>query len=196
MLRSIEPSDEALAERIGDGEITAFGALYDRYASRVYAWAARILGPGEADDATQEVFLRLWDRASQFDPSRGRFGAWFAAVARHEIIGRARRRGRERRVIASEEIDELLAQAPDPRLSVEARAWMGERDAALAAAVRDLPVEQRRVIVMAYFGGLSQSEIAAVISAPLGTVKKRTSLALAKLRRAVAEHGSARASEG
>jgi len=195
MLRSIEPPDEALAERVGEGDIAAFATLYDRYARRVYAWATRILGPVEADDATQEVFLRLWDHASQFDAARGRFGAWFAAVSRHEIIRRARRRGRERRVVASEEIDELLAATPDPRPSVEARAWMSERDTALAAAVRELPADQRRVIVMAYFGGLSQSEIAAAISAPLGTVKKRTSLALAKLRRAVAEHGSARARE-
>jgi RNA polymerase sigma-70 factor (ECF subfamily) len=196
MLRSIDPSDEALVERVVEGDIAAFGALYDRHARRVYAWATRVLGPAEADDAAQEVFLRLWDRAGQFDPSRGRFGAWFAAVARHEIIGRARRRGRERRVVASEEIDEFLAQAPDPRPSVEARAWMTERDAVLAAAVRDLPAEQRRVIVMAYFGGLSQSEIAAALSAPLGTVKKRTSLALAKLRRAVAGRGFAGAREG
>src|SRR2546422_1121807 len=196
MLRSIEPSDEALAERVGEGDIVAFTTLYDRYARRVYAWATRVLGPGDADDATQEVFLRLWDRARQFDPARGLFGAWFAAVSRHEIIGRARRRGREQRLVASEKIDELLAQAPDPRPSVEARAWMTERDALLAAAVRELPAEQRRVIVMAYFGGLSQSEIAAAISAPLGTVKKRTSLALAKLRRAIAQHGSAPAREG
>jgi len=196
MLRSIEPSDEALAERVGEGDIEAFATLYDRYARRVYAWAMRILGPGDADDASQEVFLRLWDRASQFDPARGGFGAWFAAVSRHEIIRRARRRGRERLVVASEEIDELLASTPDPRASVETRAWVTERDTALAAAVRELPAEQRRVIVMAYFGGLSQSEIAAAISAPLGTVKKRTSLALAKLRRAVAEMGSARAREG
>ena len=196
MLRSIEPSDAALAERVGEGDIEAFATLYDRYARRVYAWAIRILGPGDADDASQEVFLRLWDRASQFDPARGGFGAWFAAVSRHEIIRRARRRGRERLVVASEEIDELLASTPDPRASVETRAWVTERDTALAAAVRELPAEQRRVIVMAYFGGLSQSEIAAAISAPLGTVKKRTSLALAKLRRAVAELGSARAREG
>jgi RNA polymerase sigma-70 factor (ECF subfamily) len=196
MLRSIEPTDESLAERIGDGDITAFAALYDRYARRVYSWATRVLGPAEADDATQEVFVRLWDRACQFDPARGRFGAWFAAVARHEILGRARRRGRERRIVASEEIDELLAQAADPRPSVEARAWMTERDATLAAAVRDLPAEQRRVIVMAYFGGLSQSEIAAATSAPLGTVKKRTSLALAKLRRAVGGDRTSRAGEG
>ena len=92
------------------------------------------------------------------------------------------------------EIEELLAETPDPAPSVETQAWWTERDAALAAAVRELPPEQRRVIVLAYFGGLSQSDIAAVTATPLGTVKKRTRLALQKLRRAIEAHGSERAS--
>jgi len=196
VLQTIEPSDEALAGRVAGGDVGAFAALYDRYAARVYAWAAHLLGVAEADDVVQEVFLRLWDRAHQFDPARGRFVAWFGAVARHEIIARARRRGREQRIVAAEEIEELLAHTADPAPSVESRAWSAQRDAALAAAVRDLPVEQRRVIVLAYFGGLSQSEIAAAIATPLGTVKKRTRLALQKLRNAIAEHGSTRASAG
>ena len=196
VLQTIEPSDEALAARVAGGDVGAFGGLYDRYAARVYAWAAHLLGVAEADDVVQDVFLRLWDKAHQFDPARGRFGAWFGAIARHEIIARARRRGRERRIIAAEEIDELLAQMADPAPSVESRAWSLQRAAELAAAVRDLPVEQRRVIVLAYFGGLSQSEIAVAIATPLGTVKKRTRLALQKLRNAVADDGSTRASAG
>src|SRR5438128_1671029 len=196
MLRRIEPSDEALAQRVAERDIDAFAVLYDRYAPRVFAWAVRTLGPSDADDVTQDVFLRLWDRAGRFDESRGRFGAWFAVVVRHEVIGRLRRRSREHRIATSEDIDELLGAVPDGGSPPEARAWLSERDALLAGAVRALPVEQRRVIVMAYFGGLSQSEIAAALAVPLGTVKKRTSLALAKLRRAIAEHGSAPAREG
>ncbi|HVR89220.1 MAG TPA: sigma-70 family RNA polymerase sigma factor [Candidatus Limnocylindria bacterium] len=196
MLQSIEPSDEALAARVAAGDVGAFAALYDRHATKVYAWAAHLLGTGEADDVTQEVFFRLWDKARQFDPARGRFGAWFGAIARHQILARGRRRGLERRIVAAEEIEELLAQTADPSPSVELRAWTAQRDAALIAAVRGLPVEQRRVIALAYFGGLSQSEIAAAVAIPLGTVKKRTRLALAKLRSAVAENGSTRASAG
>jgi RNA polymerase sigma-70 factor, ECF subfamily len=196
VLQSIEPSDEALALRVADGDMGAFATLYDRHATRVYAWAAQLLGADEADDVTQEVFMRLWHKAPQFDPARGRFAAWFVAVARHAIAARGRKRSLESRIIAVEEIGDLLASAPDPRPSVEALVWTAERDAALAAAVRDLPAEQRRVIVMAYFGGLSQSEIAKAVATPLGTVKQRTRLALAKLRRAVAEHGSARAGSG
>jgi len=196
MLETIEPHDEALAARVAGGDIGAFATLYDRYADRVYAWAAHLLGSGEADDVVQEVFFRMWDKAAQFDPARGRFGAWFGAIARHEILGRGRRRGREQRIVAAEEIDELLARTADPAPSLETRASTAERDSALAAAVRDLPAEQRRVIVLAYFGGLSQSEIAAAIAIPLGTVKKRTRLAFAKLRNAVAEHGTTRAGVG
>lgn len=190
MLQSIEPSDEALAARVADGDVAAFAALYDRYAARVYTWAAHLLGSGDADDVTQETFLRLWDKADQFDPARGRFGWWFGAIARHGIIARGRRRGRERRIIAAEEIDQLLGSIPDPAPLADERAWTAERDADLAAAIRELPAEQRRVIVLAYFSGLAQSEIASATATPLGTVKKRTRLALAKLRRAIAEHGS------
>jgi RNA polymerase sigma-70 factor, ECF subfamily len=187
MLHTIEPSDEALARRVSDRDLDAFATLYDRYAPRVFTWAARTLGTSDAEDVTQDVFLRLWHRAAQFDPARGRFSAWFAAVARHEVVARLRRRSREHRIFASDEIDALLSSLPDDATPPDQRAWMSERDAALAAAVRSLPAEQRRVIVMAYFGGLSQSEIARAIATPLGTVKKRTSLALAKLRRAVVD---------
>jgi RNA polymerase sigma-70 factor (ECF subfamily) len=196
MLRSIEPSDEVLAERVVERDLDAFATLYQRYAPRVFTWAARTLGPGEAEDVSQDVFLRLWDRAAQFDPARGRFGAWFAAVTRNEIVGRLRRRTREQRILASEELDELLSGAADGAPAPDTRAWMTDRDATLAAAVRELPLEQRRVIVMAYFGGLSQSEIAAALAAPLGTVKKRTSLALAKLRHAVVDDAPARSRNG
>ena len=196
MLQTIEPSDEALVARVAEGDVGAFATLYDRYGTRAYAWAAHLLGVGEADDVTQEVFLKLWRRANTFDPARGRFAPWFGAVARHQILARARRLGLERRTLAAEEIEELLGQIPDPSPPLESMAWKSERDGVLAAAVRDLPAEQRRVIVLAYFGGLSQSEIAALTATPLGTVKKRTRLALQKLRRAATTQGSAAADAG
>src|SRR2546428_954085 len=101
MLQTIEPSDEALVARVASGDVGAFAALYDRYGTRVYAWAAHLLGVGEADDVAQDVFLKLWHRATMFDPSRGRFAPWFGAVARHQILARARRLGRERRGCAA-----------------------------------------------------------------------------------------------
>jgi len=195
VLQAIEPTDESLARRVAEGDVSAFAVLYDRYSGSVYAWAAHLLGPSEADDVIQDTFIRLWRKAGQFDPARGRFGAWFGAIARHQILSRSRRRTREQRVVAAEEIEQLLAHLPDPGPSVEAMSWQAEREAMLVAAVRELPAEQRRVIVMAYFGGLSQSEIAATTATPLGTVKKRTRLALAKLRRAIAG-GSTRATAG
>src|SRR2546428_1815109 len=134
MLQTIEPSDEALVARVASGDVGAFAALYDRYGTRVYAWAAHLLGVGEADDVAQDVFLKLWHRATMFDPSRGRFAPWFGAVARHQILARARRLGRERRVVAAEEIDELLAAIPDPSPSLESIVWTTERDGVLVAA--------------------------------------------------------------
>jgi RNA polymerase sigma-70 factor (ECF subfamily) len=196
MLESIEPTDESLAVRVADGDAVAFATLYDRYSARVYAWASRLLGASDADDVTQEVFVKVWDRARQFDPARGRFASWFGAIARNHILSLGRRRGRERRVLAADAIDELLASTPDPAIPVESRVWLAARDVALAAAVHALPAEQRRAIVLAYFGGLSQSEIAAVLAVPLGTVKKRTRLALAKLRRALVADGSEQADTG
>lgn len=196
MLESIEPSDESLALRVADGDVIAFAALYDRYSARIHAWAGHLLGASEADDVTQEVFFKLWDKARQFDPARGRFASWFGASARHHILGLARRRSREQRVVAAEAIDELLGSTPDPAVPIESRVWMAERDVALAAAVRALPPEQRRALVLAYFAGLSQIEIATLLAIPLGTVKKRTRLALAKLRRAFLADGSERADTG
>src|SRR2546428_10100489 len=135
VLQPMDASDEALAARVAGGEVGAFGALYDRYASRVYAWAAHLLGVAEADDVVQEVFLRLWDKAHQFDPARGRFGAWFGAIARHEIIARARKRGREQRIVAAQEIHQPPAPIADPAPSAESRAWSARRHPARAAAV-------------------------------------------------------------
>ncbi len=186
-------SDEELAGRVAAGDLAAFASLYDQYAPRVFAWAAHLLGRDEAEDATQEILLRLWDRADRYDARRGPFAPWFYAVARHELIARARSRTREVRVVATDEIERLLfdrASSADTEAAAIARVAGDE----LIRALRTLPVQQRRVLVLAYFGGLSQSEIARGTSTPLGTVKKRTRLALAKLRAAL--RGSAGAGAG
>src|SRR3989442_15612096 len=94
-----EHSDEVLVARVARKDIAAFATLYDRYAHRVYAWSAHMVGSAEAEDVVQEAFLRLWDKAGQFDPRRGRFASWFMAVARHEVIRQIRRRGGDQRVL-------------------------------------------------------------------------------------------------
>jgi RNA polymerase sigma-70 factor (ECF subfamily) len=186
-----EPTDEALVARVVDGDLAAFSLLYDRYDRPVYAMATHLLGAAEAEDVVQEVFLRLWRGVDQFDERRGRFAPWFLAIARHEVLARLRRRSREQRLALVEDIDRLLAAAPDPAIDVEEQVWRRERGALILAALNELPPEQRRVLVLAYFGELSQTTIAASLGWPLGTVKKRVRLGLQKLRQVLASHDAA-----
>jgi RNA polymerase sigma-70 factor (ECF subfamily) len=159
--------------------------LYDRYERPVYAMATHLLGATEAEDAVQEAFLRLWRNADQFDERRGRFAPWFLAIARHEVLGRLRRRTREQRLTLADDLDRLFAAVPDPKNDVEDLVWRRERGDQVLRALNELPPEQRRVLVLAYFGELTQSTIAASLGWPLGTVKKRVRLGLRKLRQAL-----------
>lgn len=188
-------SDEELAAAVARGDLAAFSLLYDRYAQRIYIWGAHVVGPAEAADIVQEVFLRLWEKAAQFDPGRGRFTTWFMAIARHHLIGRAKKRSQQERLVAAEEIERLLANTVDERADTEREALDNIRGDAVTRALADIPLEQRRVLILAYFAGLSQSQIAAQLREPLGTVKKRTRLGLQKLRVALAEE-SVRARSG
>jgi RNA polymerase sigma-70 factor (ECF subfamily) len=171
--------DESLTARVAAGDVAAFTELYERYAQRIYAWCVHTLGAGRAEDAVQEIFLRLWQAAAQFDPARGRFVTWFFAVARHYLVHEMRKAGVRRRADVAAEIAVVFA-APtaDPEELASAR----DEAIALARALLRLPEEQRQVLAMAYFGGLSQSQIAAHLAVPLGTVKKRVRLGMGKLR--------------
>ncbi|HKG24420.1 MAG TPA: sigma-70 family RNA polymerase sigma factor [Thermomicrobiales bacterium] len=175
------PTDEALVARVARRDVSAFALLYDRYARPVYAMAAHLLGIAEADEVVQETFLRLWQRAGQYDPDRGPFTPWFMAIARHHVRGELRRRGREP-VAAAAEVETVLARAVDPSPDPAQAVWEAVRGEAIRRALRALPEDQRRVLLLAYFGGLSQSAIARTLNWPLGTVKKRTRLAMQKLR--------------
>lgn len=181
-----EPTDEALIARVAGGDLVAFSLLYDRYERPIYAMATHLLGATEAEDVVQEVFLHLWRSLDQFDERRGRFAPWFLAIARHEVVARLRRRSRAQRLAAAEGIDRILAMVPDPAIGVEAQVWRREQGDLILGALNALPPEQRRVLVLAYFGELSQSTIAASLGWPLGTVKKRVRLGLRKLRQALA----------
>lgn len=174
--------DESLTARVAAGDVAAFTQLYERYARRIYAWCVHTLGPGRAEDAVQEIFLRLWQAAAQFDPTRGRFVTWFFAIARHHLMHELRRAGvRRRSEVAAEIADVFVAQAADPEEVAGAR----DDATSLARALRRLPEEQRQVLTMAYFGGLSQSQISTHLAVPLGTVKKRVRLGMSKLRAAL-----------
>jgi RNA polymerase sigma-70 factor, ECF subfamily len=182
LLSPLELSDEALVARVVQRDVAAFTMLYDRYARPVYVLATYMLGSAEAEEAVQELFLRLWHKADQFEANRGSFNNWFMAISRHHLRDQLRRRSLQQRVMAAEQIDQLLTEAVDPNMDVEQEVWQRQRSAALLNALKSLPAEQRRAIILAYFGGFSQSSIAEHLGWPLGTVKKRVRLGLQKLR--------------
>lgn len=178
-----DATDELLAARMVHGDVGAFGELYDRYVQRLHPWAQHVLGSVEADDALQEVFLHMWQKAAQFEPRRGRFRSWLMAIARHEFSRRLRRGDRARRRAAADQIEDVLAPSPDPTADIAVQ--LDERR--VRDALRLLPAEQRRVLILGYFGGMSQSAIARELDVPLGTVKKRVRLGMRKLRTALGE---------
>ena len=173
--------DRELLARVAQGDVAALRSLYDQHAPRAITIAFRILrNREEAEDIVQETFLEVWRRAAQFDPGRGGAVAWVVTIARSRAIDRLRSRSIAGRTIASaaEEAEAMQPVAP-PTPAVEVDRRRDERR--VAAALGALPPAQRRTIELAYFEGLSQSEIAARTDCPLGTVKMRVKLAMAKL---------------
>jgi RNA polymerase sigma-70 factor (ECF subfamily) len=181
----LPPSDERLLDQVKARDGQAFSLLFDRYARPVYALAAHLLGTGEADEIVQEVFWRIWQRAHQFDPARGSARVWIMTVARHQVFDALKRRSQEQRQTAVDEIERLLADMPVAAGDVAELAWRRQQVEAMQHALQTLPDEQRHVLMLAYFGGFSQSDIATRLGWPLGTVKKRVRLALQKLRTAL-----------
>lgn len=172
--------DRQLLSRIAKGDVAALRTIYERHAPRAVAIAFRILRDrAEAEDVVQETFLELWRRSSQFDADRGGAIAWVVTIARSRAIDRLRASGTAGRTIASASAGEGLVPLALPLPSDEAEQ---RRDVArVATALSALPDAQRETIELAYFEGLSQSEIAERTGTPLGTVKMRVKLAMAKL---------------
>ena len=166
-------TDGRLIERIGRGDRDAFEQLYRRFARPVLAMAVRQLGDnGRAEDAAQETFAAIWRSARSYRSERGTGSAWLYAVARHAIIDRARQK-REQVVDIPEEVSDLAGPAERAEES-----WLTWR---VHSALEELPERERVVIGLAYWSGLSQTEIASYLDVPLGTVKTRTRTGLARL---------------
>ncbi len=173
MVHEGELTDGELIERVGDGDRDAFDELYRRYTRPVLGLALRRLGDrGRAEDALQDAFAAIWRSAASYDASRGQGGAWLYTVARNAIVDGARRRPEP----PMETPDEASGENGPPE-QAEA-AWLAWR---VHGALELLPDHERPVIELAYWGGLSQSEIAEFLHVPLGTVKTRTRSALARL---------------
>jgi len=178
--------DEALLQRLSYRDLEAFRSLYDRYGDLVYSAVLRIVRDVHiAQDMVQEVFLRIWRRPESYVAQRGRFSTWLISVARNRAVDEVRARSRRyRHETASPEQQERELPSSDdndPALTAE----LADQRQLIIKALVELPLEQRRVIELAYFGGLTQQEIAQQLSQPLGTVKTRIRLGMQKLRTAL-----------
>jgi len=170
---------------VARGEDDALGQLYDRFGQAVYALCLRIVRDGAtAEELTQEVFVRLWRSASSFEPERGRVSTWLLRIAHNLALNELRRR-QSRPVVAPDTDWDSTSAAltdtsgeSDPSLVAALR----ERAEVVRQALRQLPAPQREAIELAFFGGLSQSEVAAALGAPLGTIKSRIRLGMQRLR--------------
>jgi RNA polymerase sigma-70 factor (ECF subfamily) len=157
-------------------------ALYDRYATMVYSLALRIVrNTSDAEDVTQEAFAQVWTNAARFDPARGAVAAWLCVIARSRALDRLRRAAAG----GGSAGPEPLAAIPDPTPSVELMAASAEQVVAAREALAALPADQKTVLELAYYEGLTQAEIAARTSTPLGTVKTRIRTGLQRIRDAM-----------
>jgi RNA polymerase sigma-70 factor, ECF subfamily len=169
-----DASDAELLARVGQRDQAAFELLYQRYIRSVFGLALRRLGDrGHAEDAVQEAFAAVWRSASTYRPERGAAGGWLYTVARNAIVDRLRRSG----PAADAELPELVSGDPGPAEQAEHSdvAWRVHR------ALEELEPREREVIELAYWSGMSQSEVSDYLGLPLGTVKTRTRSGLARL---------------
>lgn len=161
------------------GQPSALGILYDRYASLVYRLALRILAnPQEAEDLTQEVFLTLW-RSNTYNPARGSLSSFLTTLTRSRAIDKLRSRGTKLKFL--QRWSQMMATETSPPTPFESVS-LNQRSQYVRNALAQLPEKQRQVLEMAYYDGLSQSEIAKQLDIPLGTIKTWARQALLKLR--------------
>ncbi|MGA9801182.1 MAG: sigma-70 family RNA polymerase sigma factor [Terriglobales bacterium] len=169
-------SESSLVWRIRSGDENAMAALYDRYSSLVYAVALRVLGDtGAAEDVLQEVFLQLWRNPGAFDSSRGNLGAWLGVIARNRAIDGLRKRRPETDIA-----DVVVSVEPDMASDAE----RGRAMEKVRGAMVGMSASQRSALEMAYFEGLTHTEIAVKTGEPLGTIKTRIRTGLQALRKA------------
>jgi RNA polymerase sigma-70 factor (ECF subfamily) len=178
--------DRELVRRMSAGDTQALARFYERWSRPIHALVTRLLrDPDDADDVVEDTFYQAWRQASRYQSSRGAVSTWIVTIARSRALDRlrSRRRLREEPLTPVALLDEVSdAVFPDPATGAEE----AERRERVAAALKELPPEQREVLELAYFGGLSQTEIAERTGQPLGTVKTRTRLAGQKLRERLA----------
>lgn len=172
--------DRATVGRMAGGDSSALADLYDRHARAIYSLALRILADAaEAEDVVQDVFTQAWRQATRYDAARAPVAGWLMIMTRARSLDRLRRR---RARISTTEMDPAMPHPRDPEIDQETLAITGEQAERLRGALDVLPDVQRRAIELAYYEGLTQSDIATRLQQPLGTVKTRIRTGLLKLR--------------
>jgi RNA polymerase sigma-70 factor, ECF subfamily len=179
-------ADEELMPLVGQRDPEAFAVLYDRHGGAAYSLAYRIVGDRTAaEEVTQEAFISVWRSGARFDAARGSVRSWLLSVVRNRAIDFLRSKaGRAPKLDFDDE--SILEQRPAAEMTEE-EALRRETAGELRGALGKLPGEQSKVIELAYFGGFSHSEIAAILGVPMGTVKGRMRLGLEKIRGELAE---------
>jgi RNA polymerase sigma factor (sigma-70 family) len=179
--------DSQLVELVAQRDAGALEALYDRYGRAAYSLARRILTEETlAQDVVQEVFLSLWRDARRFDPGRGTVATYLLSMTHHRAVDVVRREENLRRWRTSDEGLELEA---DPKARVEDEVEASERRAEVRSALAELPAAQREALLLAYFGGYTQREVAVLVGVPLGTVKTRMAAGMRKMKEALQDAG-------
>lgn len=175
-------SDIELLKWVSCGDVTAFETLYGRYGRMVLSLCLRLLHDlTEAEEVTQDAFLRVWCQAARYDPARGTAATWLFTITHRLVIDHVRRR-RSDAIPSSPDVDAVTAVAPDdPGDRAVTRALWPQ----IRRAMRGLASEQRQAIWLTYFAGLTQRQVAETLALPLGTVKSRVRLGLRNLRRFV-----------
>ncbi len=183
--------DRALVERMAAGDERALGELYDRHGGMAHALALAIVREGaDAEEVVADAFGQVWRNAAQYDAGRGSVAGWLATITRTRALDLVRARGRRTRAIeraAHGDPEGLATPLGAPPDRPDRRIERHEARRLVTRSLGELPEPQRRVIELAYFGGLTQTEIAAELQEPLGTVKTRMRAAMEKLRGSLAE---------
>lgn len=176
---TVDDADEALVARVAGRDAAALELLYRRYGPACYGLARRLVSdPHLAEDVVQEVFVALW-RGAGYQPGRGALSTWLLSVTHHRAVDAIRREENHRKRRAPEAVLDgaaVVEGGPDEA------AWAGMRRTGAREALRTLPEEQRELVVLAYYGGYTQREIAGITGVPLGTVKSRTFAAMQRMR--------------
>lgn len=181
-------NDEQLMAQVALGDTTAYEVLYDRYSSAIMGFALRITGNyGLAEEVVQETFWRIWRKADSFRTQRGAFANWFFSIARNLSIDILRRQRTQAQ--PASEAEQIIEQVVDQQADVAEIAWLQVKHQQVRGAVAILPADQRNVIEMAYFRGMTRQEIAQTTGEPLGTIHTRARLALQKLRETLQTQG-------